>query len=537
MIVPLALPLARAEDRRGFEPSALRVARLAQLPAALLVLASFLLPASPAAAALSAPWLLVALLFAAHGAGRLLARGVGPIEELACDAALLHLPVGAAWLVASRAGASPLGFEEPIVLLTAIHFHYAAFGALLAVAGLGRATLPSPRSERAFTLAAAGLVAGPMTLALGIAFSRALEAAAALLVAAGLVGALASALVATLPRARNRRLPVALLATSLLAAVATMGMAATFALAPLAGASPLDLATMARVHGGLNALVVVPLALVAARLLPAQARAPRLGMPVSRLASRLRTGPDFFERVGAIDAAREPKPRGLVDDVSEHARVGYDPTTMHPAIRAFYERTGDFALVVAPDWSPAFRALGRLYARYAERAGQMRLPLEAAGHGRGVRSVILPVKDAVDGRVGVRAWVRTYEDTGDPVYVAAYATHRERGVAYMNIAFPFPGWNLTSVLRMDAMDGDAASVVLTTRATAATRGDQGIFAVRAGRKLRLPMNEEIRVWAPGAPRAPFGWSDAPAGAILARHEIWALGLRVLTLDYRIRPRA
>jgi len=33
--------------------------------------------------------------------------------------------VGALWLAASRTGMQLFGFREPIVLLTAIHFHYA----------------------------------------------------------------------------------------------------------------------------------------------------------------------------------------------------------------------------------------------------------------------------------------------------------------------------------------------------------------------------------------------------------------------------
>ena len=42
-------------------------------------------------------------------------------------AAFLFLPVGAAWAVADRLGWQPMGFQATIVLLTAVHFHYAGF--------------------------------------------------------------------------------------------------------------------------------------------------------------------------------------------------------------------------------------------------------------------------------------------------------------------------------------------------------------------------------------------------------------------------
>ncbi len=39
----------------------------------------------------------------------------------------IDLVFAAGWLVASRLGVEPLGFDEPIVLLAAVHFHFAGF--------------------------------------------------------------------------------------------------------------------------------------------------------------------------------------------------------------------------------------------------------------------------------------------------------------------------------------------------------------------------------------------------------------------------
>ena len=53
---------------------------------------------------------------------------------LARLASPVYLTVGATWLVASRLGLEPVGIGEPIVELTAVHFHYAGFAAALLAA-------------------------------------------------------------------------------------------------------------------------------------------------------------------------------------------------------------------------------------------------------------------------------------------------------------------------------------------------------------------------------------------------------------------
>jgi hypothetical protein len=158
VLVPLGLRLA-ADPLRN--PKTWRVAVVLQLPAALLLAASFALPAGKAAAALSMPWLactsLIALSFRRP-------RGTRSAGETCIEAGLLYVAVGGAWAVLWRLGARPLGFEEVIVLLTAIHFHYAGFVLPLLTGLAGRAAGGGPTSR----LAAVGVVAGVPLVAAGI---------------------------------------------------------------------------------------------------------------------------------------------------------------------------------------------------------------------------------------------------------------------------------------------------------------------------------------------------------------------------------
>ncbi|MGA9981111.1 MAG: YndJ family transporter, partial [Candidatus Sulfotelmatobacter sp.] len=49
------------------------------------------------------------------------------LARIAGCVACVDLAVGGAWLVASRLGWRPMGIQEPIGLLTAVHFHFAGF--------------------------------------------------------------------------------------------------------------------------------------------------------------------------------------------------------------------------------------------------------------------------------------------------------------------------------------------------------------------------------------------------------------------------
>jgi hypothetical protein len=280
-----------------------------------------------------------------------------------------------------------------------------------------------------------------------------------------------------------------------------MAFAVTYGAGEFTGASFVTIPTMARLHGSINALGFVLPATLAWMLVrpPALARPP--GTPFSRLQSRGRVGPDFFQRVGVVPSLPRA-PRGLVDDFADYRRGDFDPGAVHPAVRAFYEETALHALLVRPDWRPGFRLGARLYKLVSSRVGQMNLPLTAEGSGDAIDSAILPIDSAADGRRNVRAWVRTYSRSGQAVYVAAYANHSLGAQTYMNIAFPLPGGSVTSVLRIAAL-GDApgtGGVLLTTLAASPRLGDEGVYFANRLVPIRLPIDETIRVWAVGARR-------------------------------------
>jgi len=246
VIVPLGLRLCRA--RNGPAEMLLRVVRAGQPACAVLVVISFLSRTGVAAALLTVPWLLLGAMCALIGLMRLLPPGLRHVEELCLGVALVYLPVGCFWLVISRLGANPRAFSDDIVLLTAVHFHYAGFAALIMLGMIGKFA-----GGVLYRVTAFGAITGIPFLALGITFSPSLECAAALLLAFSLLSAAGITLFVVLRRVANRAAQT-LLAVSALSLVTAMVLAGIYALGKYAGANWLEIPEMALTHGFANAL-------------------------------------------------------------------------------------------------------------------------------------------------------------------------------------------------------------------------------------------------------------------------------------------
>ena len=129
MLGPLPIiPLAFGSSRIDQAPTLLQMRiGVFTFPAALILAGIICYSAvgSPYIGELAWGWVVVSLLSALWAVIRFFSRAVHVIDELCIDIGLLYLPVGAWWLYAALNNMEPLGFGEPIVSLTAAHFHFA----------------------------------------------------------------------------------------------------------------------------------------------------------------------------------------------------------------------------------------------------------------------------------------------------------------------------------------------------------------------------------------------------------------------------
>ncbi|HEY0444557.1 MAG TPA: YndJ family transporter, partial [Candidatus Limnocylindrales bacterium] len=240
--------LLGALPRRGW---AAGLAEWPALLAAIVLTLSFAVPAGPAAALLTAPWLAVA----GAGAAAAVIDGLRALPailhprraaDLGADASVVFLAVGATFATMDRLGAQPLGFSPTIVLLTATHFHFAGFG-LLGLASIGAAARPALRG------AVLGFIVGIPVTALGFTLPSTLFGALGALIVGGSGIVFALDLIGS-SRTGRARWPHRVAGLALLVG---MPMGIAWSVAILLGVRFLDVDAMVRSHGALNATAVL----------------------------------------------------------------------------------------------------------------------------------------------------------------------------------------------------------------------------------------------------------------------------------------
>jgi hypothetical protein len=247
MAVPLGADLVRgAGVSKGY---AVRDRML--FTAASLTTVSFFLDDRTVAAWFASAWVLVCAVFAGDGLRRFVNAGRKSFTQFCFAAGESYLLVAGVWLVASRAGLQILAFHEPIVLLTAVHFHFAGFASAV-LAGLTYERFRESQWKAALQSVLPAVVCGPAILGLAFMLGPKVKLVAALLIALGQFG-LAGGMVCAGVAAKN-----AAARWLLFAAGGSVGAGMILAVVWAIGEYPLEafvnIRQMAEFHGVLNAV-------------------------------------------------------------------------------------------------------------------------------------------------------------------------------------------------------------------------------------------------------------------------------------------
>ena len=264
LFVPLALSLA--PPFQNYSPgAAFRIAGLLQPAGAVLVVISFCLRTGFLAAALTTVWILTTFFITLSGLDRLWQRwksnhSIFPLEELCIDAGLAYVVVGSGWLFLSRLGLNPMNFSDTIVLLTAVHFHYAGFAAPI-LTGLAGRKIQTGIARKVYRVAATGIIAGPPLVAAGITLSRSVEVFSAITLALSLFVLAMLTMFVLAPAMKP--VPRLLLILSSMSVIVTMMFACLYAFGRFAGVETVNIPLMAQIHGISNAFGFVLCGLLA----------------------------------------------------------------------------------------------------------------------------------------------------------------------------------------------------------------------------------------------------------------------------------
>ncbi|MGI8733847.1 MAG: YndJ family protein [Pyrinomonadaceae bacterium] len=252
VIVPLGLSLVPGADPQARKIWLYRLALVAQPLGAIAAVASFLLQPGLPAAALACLWFFVTGVMALLGLWRLGRHELRSAAEISISAGLLYVPVAGFWLVVSRLGIQLLGYGDTIILLTAVHFHFAAYAAPI-LAGLAGRQLSKKRNLiRIFKFTPIGIIAGTPLVAAGITLSPMVALVGTVMITVGLLLLALLTLIWILPSIPSLVSRLLLLISSL-STLPAMLLACAYAYSIVFQKLIIDIPQMAKTHGIANA--------------------------------------------------------------------------------------------------------------------------------------------------------------------------------------------------------------------------------------------------------------------------------------------
>lgn len=251
VLVPLGMRMAATPPFEGTPRRLYHAAAVGQPVGAVLVLVSLTLPSGGLEAAMVAvPWVFVTGLLGLTALARMRERGPWPLTETVIDAGFSYSVVGSVALVLFHLGIT-FWFEPVIILLTAVHFHFAGFVLPVLTGFAGRAL--GDRVGTGFRGLTGVVLIGPALIAIGISFSPLIEvlAVGGFTVAVAVLGGYVTVGVAP----ERPRLQGVLVAVSSLVLPVSMTLALGYGIETFTGYNlfGLSVSRMIVLHGSLNA--------------------------------------------------------------------------------------------------------------------------------------------------------------------------------------------------------------------------------------------------------------------------------------------
>ena len=237
-------------------------------------------------------------------------------------------------------------------------------------------------------------------------------------------------------------------------------------------------------------------------------------------------GGDYVEQLAKARGGtfrRNPPDVGILASLDSLEGPTFDASLVHPLIREFYEHTSRFRLSIIPEWRRWMKPGYELFKLVvAEPLGQAAIPSNIEEAQRGMVSTIDTITLDGNEEIDIRGWIRTYADSGKPIYVGIYTSFRHQDRGYVSVGFPIPSANFTAtLLPQNAGDHD---FVLSSRTDLEFPGHY-LSSVDSDRdaltvlKL-LYFQEQIFVY-------------IADGELRTEHSFYLAGQRFLTLHYEI----
>jgi hypothetical protein len=258
--------------------------------------------------------------------------------------------------------------------------------------------------------------------------------------------------------------------------------------------------------------------------LVSRADAPWLDCPMG---PRGRIGSEFYARLAErehLEVRRAPD-AGLLPDFGALRGPHFDPTSVRPEVRDFYEHTSCYRLEAWSEAAVSTRLfLWALTKFVSRRMDQLNFPVSSLELAGGMTSDVLPLIDA-NGRRASTGWLRRLAADGRVIYTGLYSVGQPPGYPgpCVKVSFPLPFGSSTVFLRPEALP-DGSFRLISSGERFGGPGFYRMVEVAEGRwRVRYirTLREFFHVYVDGQ------------GALRTEHVVRFLGLTPLRLHYRL----
>jgi len=247
------------------------------------------------------------------------------------------------------------------------------------------------------------------------------------------------------------------------------------------------------------------------------------------LGERGRIGTGIYERIAREEnlQIRFPPGAGLIPDFNALRGPTFDPDTIHPSIRHFYEHAAAYHLEVWTEVSLLGRFFLWLLVEFiSRRMDQLNFPISSLEVAKGMSSEVVQLVEPASGRVQYTGWLRRLKSSGHVIYAGLYSTVPVPGetVPCVKVTFPCDGSANVYLRPVAHADG---SFGLDSSGSA--WGRSGFYRiVRSGaahRRVRYvkTLHELFHVYVD------------EEGVLRTEHTISFLGLTIIRLHYKMSP--
>lgn len=216
---------------------------------------------------------------------------------------------------------------------------------------------------------------------------------------------------------------------------------------------------------------------------------------------------------------------GLIADFETLRGPKFDPSTVHPRIRHFYEHASQYQLEAWSDVALIGKFFLWLLVEFiSQRMDQLNFPISPLEMARGMTSQVIQLRDPATGRLAYTGWLRTLKSSGLVMFAGIYSVAKIPGEEnpVVKVTFPDRGSANVYLVPLNHPDGSFG-----LDSSGSGFGRSGFYRVIASGK------DYLRVRNFKTLHELFHVYEDKEGVLRTDHKISFLGMTIVRLHYKM----